>query len=259
MAGMSYITAFIIVVVSALVASCASLAVRRMMRIEARRRHHETGGALFLQLGVLFSVLLAFVFNEVWGEYNTASQAINGEVSALHGAAIVASTLPPAQAKTIERAILSYANTVTHQEWPAMAARQASPAAVQDFTSLVQQAARMDSPASHDATNQAQILTLLTDAHTQRETRIFQMQQGLPAALWLVLAIYTAVLIICVLLAAVETAFSHVVFAGAFTGCVMMVLTVVRMLDYPFEGALALANSDFEKLAREIAGLLAGA
>lgn len=140
-----------------------------------------------------------------------------------------------------------------------MAARQASPAAVQDFTSLVQQAARMDSPASHDATNQAQILTLLTDAHTQRETRIFQMQQGLPAALWLVLAIYTAVLIICVLLAAVETAFSHVVFAGAFTGCVMMVLTVVRMLDYPFEGALALANSDFEKLAREIAGLLAGA
>ena len=253
---MSYIGACFIVVASAMAASFASLLVRRLLRVEARRKHHETGGAFFLQLGVLFAVLLAFVFNEVWGEYNTASQAINGEVSALHGAAIVASTLPPAQAQAVERAILSYANTVTQQEWPAMVGRHASPVAVQDFTALVQQVARMDVPAARDTANQAQILTLLTDAHTQRETRIFQMEQGLPAALWLVLAIYTAVLIFCVLLAGVETAFSHVVFAGAFTGCIAMVLAVVRMLDYPFEGALALDNGDFEKLAREVAGLL---
>src|SRR4029077_19234369 len=41
--------------------------------------YHEVGYAVFLQLGVIFAVLLAFVFNGVWSDYNTASRAIDSE------------------------------------------------------------------------------------------------------------------------------------------------------------------------------------
>jgi hypothetical protein len=253
---MSVISGCLIIIVSALAASVGCLVVRRFAGTESRRKHHDTGSAFFLQLGVLFSVLLAFVFSETWGEYNTASLAISGEVSALHGAAIVASTLPAPQAHAVERAILDYVQAVAREEWPAMADRHSSPAAVSDLTTLLQAVARLDVSKPQDVNNQGRVLSLLTDAHTQRETRIYQMGQGLPVALWLVLVIYTLVLVACMVMAGVETAFGHLIFAGAFTGCIVMVLVIVRMLDYPFEGALALDNSDFAKVAREVAELL---
>jgi hypothetical protein len=255
---MSTAYACLVVLCTALAAAGASFLLRRSWRIEARRRHQEAGSIFFLQLGVLFSVLLAFVFSEVWGEYNTASQAINGEVAALHGAAIVAAILPGPSAETVIHAIGTYGNTVAQTEWPLMEHRQASPDAVHDLTSLLQTVARLDLAAPRDQANQAHILDLLTDAHTQRETRIFQMEQGLPHALWLILLIYTAVLVACVVMAGLETAASHAVFAGAFAGCIVMVLVVVRMLDYPFEGALALPNADFLKLGRDVAALSQG-
>jgi hypothetical protein len=255
---MSYATGCLIILCTVLAAAGGSLLVRRIWHIEARRKNHDTGSAFFLQLGVLFSVLLAFVFSEVWGEYNTASQAINGEVAALHGAAIVARALPDSAATTVANAIQGYAGIVARTEWPVMEHRHASPAAVLGLTSMVQTVARLDLTAPRDQANQAHVLDLLTEAHTQRETRIFQMGQGLPGALWLILLIYAAVLVGCVLAAGVETAFSHAAFAGAFAGCIVMVLVVVRMLDYPFEGALALPNTDFIKLGAEIAALSRG-
>jgi hypothetical protein len=255
---MSYATFCLIVVLTAVFAAGASLLVRRCWHIEARRKNHDTGSAFFLQLGVLFSVLLAFVFSEVWGEYNTASQAINGEVAALHGAAIVASALPHAAATRVASAIGDYAGVVARTEWPSMEHRQASPAAVLGLTSMLQTVAGLDLAAPRDQANQAHVLDLLTEAHTQRETRIFQMGQGLPRALWLILLIYAAVLVGSVLVAGVETALSHALFAGAFAGCIVMVLLAVRMLDYPFEGALALPNTDFVKLGVAVAALSRG-
>ena len=253
---MSCAVAVFIVVASSAAAAFASQLLRRAAPVAYRRRHHETGSAFFLQLGVLLSVLLAFVFSEVWGEYNTASQAINGECGALHGATILASTLPAAQAHAAERAILAYTDAVAHAEWTAMADRHSSPEAVQKLTEMLQTAASLPSANAGELANREAVLALLTTAHAQRETRIFQMTQALPGAVWLVLSLYTLVLVACVLMAGVESAAWHAMFAGAFTGCIVMVLVLVRMLDYPFEGALALGNGDFLKVGREIAGII---
>jgi len=67
------------------------------------------------------------------------------------------------------------------------------------------------------------------------------------------------VLIASVLFAGVESRMGHVVFAGAFTGCTVMVLVIVRMLDYPFEGALALPSTDFLKVMAQVSAMLNGA
>ena len=47
------------------------------------------------------------------------------------------------------------------------------------------------------------------------------------------------------------------IFACSFTASIAAVLVLVRMLDYPFEGALALGNEDFVKLAEQVSRLLA--
>ena len=50
----------------------------------------------------------------------------------------------------------------------------------------------------------------------------------------------------------------HVLFAGAFAGCTVMVLVLVQLLDFPFEGGLHLSNIDFVRLLNEVSQMLAG-
>ena len=62
-----------------------------------------------------------------------------------------------------------------------------------------------------------------------------------------VLIALAALLVVFVLFAGVEYPV-HIWFSAAFAACIVLVLVLVRMLDYPFEGALALGNGDFVRL-----------
>src|SRR5215472_17116904 len=95
---------------------CALL--HRAVRHERFRRYHEVGYAVFLQLGVSFAVLLAFVFNNVWSDYDIASQAINSECASLHGIAIISDGLPSSARDAILGNLHAYLTIVLNLEWP---------------------------------------------------------------------------------------------------------------------------------------------
>jgi hypothetical protein len=142
------------------------------------------------------------------------------------------------------------------QEWPLMEHQHRSADANAHFQSIINAVSHLDLARPADTTAASQIVSLVMQAHIQRETRIFQMTSGLPPAMWAVLILIAVVLIASVLFAGVESRLGHLVFAGGFTGCTVMVLVLVRMLDYPFEGALALPNADFLKIIQQISALL---
>lgn len=254
---MTYLLACLIVLGAAAAAAVASFLVGHFLPVEARRSRHDVGGAIFGQLGILYSVLLAFVFSEVWGEYNTAAQAINGECGALHGAAMLADALPAGKGRPIERAILDYATVVIDREWPAMDRRRRSEQAALEFQTMLTTAARLEVSTPAEVALRGQIVTLLTEAHANRETRTFQIDQSLPLAVWAVLIALAVLLIAFVVFAGVEYPI-HTMFSAAFAGCIVSVLVLVRMLDFPFEGALALAKTDFLKILSELSALVGG-
>ena len=257
---MSYFAAIALIVTSTLVAGLAAWLVGAVLSIDTRRRHHEVGGQVFQQVGVMVSVLMAFVFSEVWGEYRTAAMAINGECGALHGAAMLAGALPGGAGLPVERGIATYVATVMNTEWPLMATRHSSPLAVHQFESLLQQAANLPLARPVDAANQAQIVSLLTQAHAFRETRTFELTQGMPMLMWIMLIGISVVLMGFVVFAGLDNP-GHLIFAcafTAFTACTVLVLVLVRMLDFPFEGALALSSADFGKLLGEVTVLARG-
>jgi hypothetical protein len=253
---MSYSAALLVVLLIAIGAAAATIAARRSLDIDIRKQHHEVGNPVYLQIGVVFAVLLAFVFNEVWGEYNVAAQAINGECGALHGTAILAHNLPDQQGQGVERAILNYAQTVISKEWAALARRDGSPEAIGAFEAVVAAAAHLNITRPGDAAVQSQMLALLAQAHAFRETRSFQAARGLPVVIWLVLSLYALVLVFFVLFAGVESLVGHLLFTVSFAVSVALVLILVRMLDYPFEGALALSNTDFVRTLEHVAALV---
>src|SRR5215469_15338167 len=140
---MSYVEALVLVLITAIGATIAAGLVRRALGLDVRQRHHEVGNPIYLQIGVVFAVLLAFVFNEVWAEYNAAAEAINGECGALHGTAMLAHDLPDGHGRGVEQAILNYSKVVIDVEWAALQYRKASPEAVSAFRAIVEAAGHL--------------------------------------------------------------------------------------------------------------------
>ena len=253
---MTYLAAGLIVLLVAVAAGVASFVAGRLLGAEHLRRHHDFGRRVFQQVGILFSVLLSFVFSEVWTEYNTAAQAVSRECGSLHGAAMLAGTLHNGVGRPVNSAILDYGRIVAQVEWPLMRQGQRSPQAAEAFRTALDRAVSLRAEQPAELATRSQIVSLLVEAHAARETRTFQMTLGVPVIVWTVLIAMTLILDGCLLFAGSEVR-SHVVLAAAASASTAAALVMVKMLDLPFEGGLALSSSDFIKMTREVASLLA--
>src|SRR5215472_3715755 len=233
---------------------CALL--HRMVHHDRFRRYHEVGYAVFLQLGVIFAVLLAFVFNNVWSEYNVASQAIDSECASLHGVAILSDRLTSPARNAILNDLRAYLTTVFDREWPDMQQRNESRVASASFQALWQ---TVETVKTDPADNQVrgQMLNLLATAHHSRETRLFQMTQSVPGLIWTLLIVFAAALIGCMLVFAAEASISKAVLVGVFTSSLTLALLTVRVLDFPFESALQLSPRDFSGTLVKVDRLIA--
>ncbi len=256
---MSYTVAILVVLLSSFAAGLVTMLVQRRVRLDLRRHHHDVGSVVFLQLGVVFAVLLAFVFSEVWEEYKEAARAIDLEVGALHGAAMEASTLPQPEADEILSAERAYIEAVAFQEWPTMArTRGEDDQADMRLQDLITDAARLRFADPDQNETKARIRELLAEAHTQRETRIFQADSGIPVALWVVLISFSAVLVLSVSFSGIEYWTTSATVAAGFAAAIVSILVIARLLDYPFEGGLALSSRDYIGVLDKISNLLSG-
>ncbi len=253
----TYADFILIVVLSGAAAVGLSYVVHRGVHIDTRRRHQEVGTAVFLQLGVLFAVLLAFVFSEAYSEYGEAQQAIDLECAALHAAAMVESTLPAPEGRAMLGVEGAYIRDVIQRDWPEMRDhRRGSAKAVRTLTGLMQTAARLPVAAAADGPVKAQLLELLSTAHAEREVRLFQARNGLPAILWVVLIGFSLVLMVFVALSSIERYLWLTVFGTTFAVCVSGILALVGLLNYPFQGAIALTPADFVDRLADVMSLM---
>jgi multidrug efflux pump subunit AcrB len=184
--------------------------------------------------------------------------AINGECGALHGAAMLASSLRNGEGAPVDRAIANYARIVVDTEWPMMAKRERSPQAAAAIHAAIGEAANLKDTGPVEVSMQAEIVSLLAQAHAFRETRTYQLAQGMPTLMWVMLIAISLVLVCFVIFAGLSNP-GHILFAATFTACTVLVLVLVRMLDFPFEGALALNDADFVKLLGQATALARGA
>jgi hypothetical protein len=104
-----------------------------------------------------------------------------------------------------------------------------------------------------------QLLSLLETAHQSRETRLFQMRQGVPGLVWSLLIVFASGLVGCMLVFAAEASLSKAVLVGVFTSSLTLALLTVRELDFPFESALRLSSRDFNETLKKVDRLIAAA
>jgi hypothetical protein len=124
------------------------------------------------------------------------------------------------------------------------------------FLVLSQDAARLRLTESEEQDIKAEILSLLAQAHTQRETRIFQASNGIPVPLWCALIGFTILLSLFVSISGIKYMVTAVAMAACFTVGIVSILVVAQLLDYPFQGALALRPEGFIEVAGKVSNLL---
>ena len=254
---MSNLSAVSLIVVVAAAAGLLSLFVQTRVQVAHRKAHQEYGTVVFLQLGVVFAVLLAFVFSSCWEGYNEAAQSVDLECGALHGAAMIAATLPEDQARRVLSLEATYIRSVVFVEWPHVARHRAESLATDnELVALVEAAARLPGLDARQSDGRNQIELLLAQAHAQRENRIFQASLGVPILLWTILVAFSTVLVVFVSLSGIEQKLVAITFTATFAAAIASILILARLLDYPFEGGLALAPNDFVSLLSKVTGLL---
>jgi hypothetical protein len=126
------------------------------------------------------------------------------------------------------------------------------------FQSLWQAVEKVDTDPA-DSQIRGQLLSLLATAHQSRETRLYQMRQGVPGLIWSLLILFAFALIGCMLVFAAEASLSKAVLVGVFASSLTLALLTVRMLDFPFESALQLSSRDFSETLKKVDRLIASA
>jgi hypothetical protein len=98
-----------------------------------------------------------------------------------------------------------------------------------------------------------QLLGFLEEANAHRSERIFQIGSGVPMLLWCLLIGFGIVLAAFVTMAGVDNGGALVSFSMTFAAAVAAILVLIHLLDFPFEGALALGPGPFMMALKKVA------
>src|SRR5215471_12227352 len=89
---------------------------RKTIEKDSLRKNHDVNGIFIGLIGVLYSLVLAFVIIAVWEDYEDINSEVAREASKLNDIISHSEELPDSIGQKIRTAILNYADVVVHKE-----------------------------------------------------------------------------------------------------------------------------------------------
>lgn len=220
--------------------------VQQLFPHHRRENHNDVAGFVYAIVGVLFTVILAFVVVNEWESLDSARTNTFTEANELGALYWNSRAMPAAVGGGLERTTRDYASTVIDQEWPLMGNDQSSTTA----TDLVYQM-RDEINALPVTTPREQILfeQSLEDVNAleaARRVRLDDSSETVSPLLWAVLIVGAVLTVGFALLFGVRSFWSHVVIAAPLAVLTAMVLATIVELSHPFSGAAAIGPDAFE-------------
>lgn len=196
----------------------------------------ESADGIFSAAGAGLAVLLAFVIFAVFDSYANARSAAGQEAVASQQMYATAAFFPDKMAE-LRGEDVCYARAVIHDEWPELAQGHES-SAVQGWvdrldTSIA--AARIKGNGQGAALEHW--LSLSQDRQDARRTRVAEARPFVPGFVWFVLILITVIVVAfqCLFADPAATAFGQGVAMSAMTATLFAALTLIWVLDRPFE------------------------
>ncbi len=212
------------------------LIVRRNVRAEWLKRHHELASCYFHIIGTLYAVLVAFAIYVVWGGFKEAGTNLTHEATEVADLSRLSSAMPDELRKNISTALMEYLKAVVEDEFPAMEQGRNSErtwAAVQRLWDVYGNA-QPDTPRLQGYFNES--LRHLTQLSDLRRTRLFASHGAVPQILWCLLTLAGTLLVGFAYFVGHENIATQAIMTACLAGVISFSMFLILSLNHPYSG-----------------------
>ena len=244
----------LIVLVSVAVATAGLLLTRHLIPWSVRERHNATTGTIYAAVYVMFGVTVAFSLFLVWQQYNAARETVQSEASALEQAYRLAEGLPAPERTRVQELAVSYAESAVDEEWSLMKEGRSSSRTEAQLEELRRSLQAYKPKTDAQDALYAEELAEVDELEENREFRLLALSEGIPYIVWVVLVVGGVLTVGFTYLFGMESLWLHAVAVAGLTILVSLILHVIGVLDYPFNGGVRVQPDAFEEVLRDIGG-----
>lgn len=252
---MTYSTAIWILIGAAILAGCIVFIIRKFVPMHFLQKHHDVAFTIFLQEGVIYGVLLAFVVSVVWAQFNEVGEEMQHEVSCLLVVTQLLPAFPEPMRHNIQVDLENYMRSVIDQEWKTMSTGKENIQSQIYFNQLQNNYLNYVPENQAQAILYAETLRHLSDAQEARRIRLFHAGLSVPNAIWFILIAMGLTVISLSFFFGMEHIWSQAIITGGLTAMITAILLLIVLLDNPFGKSLQVDRSIFSQSLQRVENL----
>ncbi|MFT3741915.1 MAG: DUF4239 domain-containing protein [Gammaproteobacteria bacterium] len=231
-----------------LVAVCAAL-VRKFVPMYFLRSHHEVAFPIFLQIGVIYAMLLGFCFSIEWDGFRAAQTGLEAEAANLLELGNIAQAFPEPMSTQLQIQIIAYLKAVIYQDWSPQGWNIVIKPLSNQAIFKIQQILLLYNPDNRQESNLYQLaMQNLQKVIENREMRFFKIRQRPPTPLWGALIVMGVIIIGISFLFAMHYLWSQVILTTVLAGMIFAIITMMIAFNSPFSGHYQLTPRPFQEV-----------
>jgi hypothetical protein len=244
----TYLSGFLLVLASGVLAVLGLIATRQIMKAENLRASHDVGGYFITIVGTLYAVLLGLVVVDAMQQYQRAREVTEKEANNLIDVFILSARLPEPKCSEVRGMCTEYANQVIETEWSLMTGGEQCPVAQQKAIILMKGLLDFQPATENEKALYPQMVQEGTQFWQNRQTRISMAAKGVPPIEWVVLIIGAITTIVFTYFFGLEDLRLQAIMTAMIAMLISLNLMLFVFFDYPFRGDLSVKTDAFRSV-----------
>jgi hypothetical protein len=203
---------------------------------------------IYNAMGVVFSLVFAFITVQVWQNYNGVNDAVTKEANNLNNIYRLYGAFPPETQKVGREYLRDYTQTVIDEEWPLLSKDQFSLNAYTKLLKLEDQIITFQPQTPGQINAHQQMLRLLSDAAELRRSRVYNAKFALAAPAWIGLTSSVFIFLVFSCLFQMKSVRTHVILIIFLGLTIVGVLYFLIIYIHPFLGPMAIPPDSFSEV-----------
>jgi Protein of unknown function (DUF4239) len=229
------------------------VAVTRLVSEETRHLHNEFTLFTVTNMAVFYAVLLAFIAIAAWENLEKASDGVGKEAVLAEALYLDAQGLADkTTVSELRTQLRHYIKTVADREWPEQQAGHRSDAAEPDLRRIRMTLAALEPKTSGDAIVMQELLRGLNALFDTYHARLEAAEGHIPSSVWWVIAFLGVLTVGFTAFLGMRSFWVHFVLLAGFTTTIIIVVTLIVQLDYPFRGNISVSAEPFDRVLHEL-------
>ena len=186
-------------------------------------------------MGVLFALNLAFLANDTWSAHDRARHAVFQEAGSLRSILALADHLPDPSWSKVDQAVRNYAHLTVTADWPMLALRQSSAAAVDDLRLLLVLLSSDEVASVLNTSVQSLMLQQAVQARSMRDLRIALSYTHVNPLKWLGMAFLGFLTMISIAMVHVDRSRAELLAILLFAAAAAPTAAIILVHGNPFQ------------------------